>query len=121
MPKEPPLDGLVIHNNSLAVGVWIMPNNQLEGMLEDFVSFLIPEKDELLPIAMDILNKIETKGLNSYSPIHKSKAVIHSWLSWQEVPGTPMGLAVTKKYLNTDEKTCLTLISWLDRLFNVQK
>ena len=49
---------------------------------------------------------------------HKSKAFIHTWLAWQEDPGTPMGLAITKKYLSTNDKVlCNSFIEWLNLLF----
>jgi len=119
VPDGLPSTGLVLRNESnISVGVWIMPNNNLNGMLEDFISFLVPKGDKLLPIVNSTLDDIEKQKLNKYSPIHKSKAVIHSWLSWQEDPGTPMGLGITKRYLTTDEETCLLLIKWLDELFN---
>ena len=119
VPDELPLTGLVIKNDSnIKVGVWIMPNYNLNGMLEDFISFLVPKDDKLLPIVNSTLEDIERKKLNKYASIHKSKAVIHSWLAWQEDPGTPMGLGITKRYLTTDEATCSLLIRWIDELFN---
>lgn len=42
IPKDIPLDGLVMTSESSKVkkiGVWIMPNNNANGMLEDFISF----------------------------------------------------------------------------------
>ena len=118
VPEELPLTGLVLNNNNIKVGVWIMPNNNLNGMLEDFISFLVPKNDELLPIVNSTLNDIEKQKLNKYSSIHKSKAIIHTWLSWQEDPGTPMGLGITKRYLTTDEETCSRFINWINELFN---
>lgn len=118
LPNEIALDGSIVHNNNVTVGVWIMPNNNLNGMLEDFISFLVPKEDKLLPIVTSTLNNIEAENLNLYSLTHKSKAIIHTWLSWQESPGTPMGLSITKKYLNTNEETCVKLINWLNQLFN---
>ncbi|WP_367881111.1 DUF3226 domain-containing protein [uncultured Duncaniella sp.] len=50
--------------------------------------------------------------------IHREKARIHSWLAWQEIPGTPMGLAITKKYLSTEPPVCQAFIQWLNSLFN---
>ena len=118
LPNKLPLNGLVVSNkNNIKIGVWIMPNNQLDGMLENFISFLIPQDDKLLPIVHSTLDAIENQKLNKYSLKHKPKAIIHSWLSWQENPGTPMGLGITKRYLTTDEKTCNTFIDWLTRLF----
>jgi hypothetical protein len=95
-----------------------MPNNNDKGMLEDFVSFLISEDDKLLPKVDNALSEIEKEELNQYKEIHKSKARIHTWLAWQEDPGTPMGLAITKKYLSTTPIICQDFISWLNKLFN---
>ncbi len=116
-PDEIPNDGLILKTNNVTLGVWIMPNNDLNGMLEDFISFLIPKEDKLLPVANQTLETIEKEKLNKYIRAHKSKALIHSWLSWQEEPGTPMGLAITKKFLITQEEICKKLISWLSTTF----
>ena len=119
IPEELPGNGLILSNEAnKRIGVWIMPNNNLNGMIEDFITFLVPNDDKLLPIVNSTLKEIEDKKLNKYSLTHKSKATIHSWLSWQEDPGTPMGLGITKKYLTTDEETCLLLTNWLTLLFN---
>jgi hypothetical protein len=120
LPIEIPIEGLISKNNDVTIGVWIMPNNNLNGMLEDFISFLVPKNDKLLPIITSTLNDIEAKKLNSYPLIHKSKAIIHTWLSWQEDPGTPMGLSITKRYLNTNVQTCDKLMNWLNNLFNAK-
>ncbi|MGL4502359.1 MAG: DUF3226 domain-containing protein, partial [Planktothrix sp.] len=66
------------------VGVWVMPNNQRRGMLEDFVALLMPADDNLRPKAEEILREIEEEGLNRYGEIHHAKALIHTWLAWQE-------------------------------------
>lgn len=119
VPADLPVTGLILTNaNNKKAGVWIMPDNNLNGMLEDFISFLVPPNDQLLPIAHTTLGDIEQQELNKYTSAHKSKAVIHSWLSWQEDPGTPMGLAITKKYLTTDGEICARLVAWLNELFN---
>lgn len=116
LPEELPKTGLIVPGN-ITVGIWIMPNNNLNGMIEDFVTFLVPNNDKLLPIINENLNEIEIKELNKYKPVHKSKAVIHSWLAVQEEPGTPMGLSITKRYLTTDDKNCALFVKWLNDLF----
>lgn len=119
IPQEIPIEGLILKNNlGFKIGVWIMPNNNENGMLEDFISFLVPKEDKILPIVNDTLTNIENQGLNQYSLIHKSKATIHTWLSLQSDPGTPMGLGITKRYLTTDEETCLKLVNWLKELYD---
>jgi hypothetical protein len=117
LPNEIPNEGLILKANGFTIGIWIMPNNDQNGMLEDFITFLIPKEDKLLPFANKTLDAIEKENMNKYIPAHKSKALIHSWLSWQEDPGTPMGLAITKKFLTTQEEICQKLISWLTGTF----
>ena len=66
IPKIPPPDGWVYipPNSDLPkVGVWLMPDNQLPGMLEDFVAHLIPPEDKLRPKAELILQEIERENL----------------------------------------------------------
>lgn len=123
VPEHIPENGLIAQNatTKVRIGVWVMPNNRANGMLEDFIEFLVPDNDKLLPIVHSTLEDIERKDLNAYNVIHRSKAVIHTWLSWQEDPGSPMGQAITKKYLDTDRETCLTFVNWLKLLFAADK
>jgi hypothetical protein len=118
LPNEIPENGLILKRNSIKIGIWLMPNNNLNGMLEDFIAFLVPKNDILLPLVNSTLSDLEKNKQNLYSLSHKSKAIIHTWLSWQEDPGTPMGLGITKRYLSTEIENCTKLISWLKNLFN---
>lgn len=118
IPDIFPGEGLIVNDEKIKVGIWIMPNNNQSGMLEDFISFLIPHDDVLLPFVTNTLDSIEADNLNKYSKIHRAKATIHTWLALQEDPGTPMGLAVTKKYLTTDSDNCLKLINWMKLVFS---
>jgi len=99
------------------IGVWLMPNNQLPGMLEDFVKYLIPVEDKLQEKVAAILLEIEKEGLNPYSLTHHQKAFIHTWLAWQKKPGMPMGQAITAKALSYNSPEVEVFINWLNRLF----
>ena len=119
LPKEPDENGTIIEREKMPrVGVWIMPNNKLSGMLEDFVSYLLPDDDKLSAKAKSILTEIEATNLNAYPDIHHQKAFIHTWLAWQETPGQPMGLAITAQALEHDKEIAQTFVNWLNRLFN---
>lgn len=119
LPNELPVEGLVISAEQLPkIGVWIMPNNQLNGILEDFIKFLVPSNDDLLLWADYMLNELEEKSLNQYKAKDRAKALIHTWLAWQEDPGTPLGLAITKKYLSVEPEICQRFINWLNQTFN---
>lgn len=106
-----------VNEKGQKVGVWMMPNNHLPGMLEDFIQFLVPPNDALLPEARQILATLEAKAVQQYKDVHQSKALIHTWLAWQEDPGTPLGLAITKKYLTVEEENCRVLMTWISKVF----
>lgn len=99
------------------VGIWLMPDNQLPGMLESFVAHLIPEGDPLALQAQACLRAIEEKELNRYKPTHHPKAFIHTWLAWQENPGIPMGQAITAHVLKHNDPLAVTFVHWLNHLF----
>jgi hypothetical protein len=94
-----------------------MPNNQLPGILEDFIAHLIPEGDLLASRVEACLQEIEREGLNYYNLAHRAKAFIHTWLAWQENPGLPMGQAITAHVLDPNEPLAVTFVDWLNRLF----
>jgi hypothetical protein len=119
-PETPDRTGtIIIQTGKPKVGVWIMPDNQLLGMIEHFVTQLIPSDDHLLAKATATLNEIEAKRLHRYLLIHRQKALIHTWLAWQALPGQPMGQAITAKVLQHDSPLALLFVQWLDRLFDL--
>jgi len=104
------------------IGIWMMPDNRMKGAIEDFIRFLVPEKDDLLPIAEKKVDRLIADGKNRFSVSQRSKAVIHTWLAWQERPGKQIGSAVTyrletKEYL-LDDKKAGDFVSWLKNVFS---
>lgn len=119
-PDAPAADGLILDHptgHRPRVGVWLMPDNHLPGMLEDFVRHLIPDNDDLVPRVESVLDGIERSGLRRYDIQHRPKAFIHTWLAWQEEPGCPMGQAITARVLNPDSRLADPFFGWLQRLF----
>ena len=122
VPTAPDLGGAIfsveLPDRSLVVGVWIMPNNELSGMLESFVRFLVPADDSLWDRAADCLTRIPDQE-RRFPAAHQIKAHVHTWLAWQEEPGTPLGLAITKRYLDADAPHARQLMDWVCRLFGI--
>jgi len=52
-----------------------------------------------------------------FSQLAQPKALIHTWLAWQEEPGKPLGTAITARYLDPDVAQVDVLVSWLNRLY----
>ena len=120
VPRLPEPDGLVIDHpaaDSPRVGVWVMPDNQLPGELEDFVRRLIPKDDALKGEADGILSKIEEMGLRRYTD--RTKAFIHTWLAWQNPPGAPFGQALKAKILDPASPAFASFVNWFRELFRL--
>ncbi len=118
LPLQPEPKGTIIAAaGKPRVGIWLMPDNQISGMLENFVTHLIPDNDLLALKAESTLQEIERDNLSQYSLAHHSKAFIHTWLAWQVIPGQPMGLAITANVLQYNKPLAAIFIQWLNRLF----
>lgn len=123
VPESLPDTGLIcrpIDPEQLIVGVWIMPDNQLKGMIEDFIIQMVPDiqNDPLLKRTDAVLHELEENKLNRYKMVHHSKARIHTWLAWHDEPGLPMGSAITNRILSTDNDLCIKFVDWLRRMFD---
>ena len=123
-PVSPSRSGFITTINrltrpSVKLGVWIMPNNENEGMLEHFVSDLIPANNFLWQKAQaDVVAIPEAYRL--FSPAHVRKAELHTWLAWQETPGRPMGIGVTAGWFDHKSPLAQSFIEWIKALFEIK-
>ena len=82
IPSRPRVDGTIITEEGLpVVGVWVMPENTLPGMLEDFLHFLVPTGDSLWALAEEVTQKVESQNCR-FRPTYRSKAKMYAWLAW---------------------------------------
>lgn len=120
IPAEPDPTGTIVlpPKGSLLprVGIWIMPDNQTKGILEDFLLFLVPQESPLLKYVKTTVDGIPQTE-QRFNESNKAKAIIHTWLAWQENPGKPLGTAITARYLDPSVDLVDVLVSWLKRLF----
>ena len=118
LPAAPDPAGLVHAQEFLpTVGVWIMPDNRLHGMLEDFLVYLVPVGSRVWEKAVEASQEVSAMDEETFSEIHLSKAQIHAYLAWQKEPGKPFGTAITAKYLEAGTPQCTAFADWLRRLF----
>ncbi len=116
VPITPTFGGTIIHEiEQPTVGIWLMPDNQIPGMLEHFLSFLVPPNDILWISAKNILEEVMKQDCR-FPVEHKIKAHIHTWLAWQEEPGKPLGQAITKRYLDPSAPHAQQFIKWIRNL-----
>ena len=120
LPAIPAHEGTIIESpaDSLLprVGIWLMPDNQVPGILEDFLRFLVPEGDGLLAHVEQSIDSIPSEHLK-FADLKKSKARIHTWLAWQEEPGKPFGQAISARYLDSSLPAANIFTGWLQRTF----
>ena len=122
IPREPERTGTVIaapsEDSTLPlIGVWIMPDNNSRGTLEDFLSFLVPSypNNRLFEYAQHSVSGIPDDAVLFPAPA-RSKAVMHTWLAWQEEPGKPFGVAITKRFLDSNSSRVDDFVAWLRAL-----
>ena len=118
LPKDLPEKGL-IHTapNGVKFGVWIMSDNQTQGMLETFLSYLIPDESETIwKYAQETVVKVKNKGA-LYKNAHLDKANIYTWLAWQNPPGRQLHNAVMEKILNPQHPKAQIFIRWFKTLY----
>ena len=109
-------DGTVV--DAARVGLWVMPDNQSHGMLEDFLAAMANAvHPELMEESESAISNVESKGLQQYTPRHRPKAKIHTYLAWQEEPGRTLPQAIQKHYLDVSSENSRPFVEWLSRLF----
>jgi hypothetical protein len=110
------------HPNGLkSFGLWIMPNNKSEGMLEDWVQTAIVNSEaQLLQHAVQTVEKLPNP---KFKPIHLSKAKVATRMAWQTIPGEGLHAIVdnenNKNLINLNCPPAKDLIAWLNKVYEV--
>lgn len=110
LPKTPCSLGTVCRFESQRIGIWVMPDNQTCGMLEDFVSELIP-KNDVWKLACDFVESAEDK----VPAVSKSKSQVYAWLAIV-APGTKMGTVFRTGKLEFDTTNYKNFENWIKEL-----
>lgn len=108
---------LFIHEDGLPdIGLWIMPNNQDNGMLEDWIKTCQHPNEQTL--FEHVKNSIDTIPNGAkFKDLHRAKAEIATWLAWQKNPEHGLYYAANKELLNTESESFQELEQWLQHLF----
>lgn len=97
------------------VGIWLMPDNQSSGELEQFIGSLIPEGDPVWPRAIQYVDGIPATD-RKFAPAKAQKAKIHAWLATRKEP-RKMGEAIGALDLDTSARVATEFADWLRELF----
>jgi hypothetical protein len=120
MPKNLPVEGLIIEaDNGVRVGIWMMPDNQLPGMLETFLGYLLPlDTSSLWELAEETIDKAKIKGA-PFTEYHRDKAQIYSWLAWQKPPGRQLHQAIKERILDPQHPEAQRFVSLFRELYQL--
>lgn len=114
LADRPVVGGAVIETVP-RVGVWLMPDNESAGELEDFVSRMVPSDDPVWPRAERYIDGIPDHARQF--PMGKvSRAKLYAWLATRRDPRR-MGEAIRTRDLAIDGALCQQFVGWLRRLF----
>jgi hypothetical protein len=117
IPAAPEPEGTIIEgpNGLPRIGIWLMPDNRQDGMFEDFLLSQIPTN--ALEFAQQTVRAAREQNFGSYKLVHESKAITHCYLSWQDEPGSPLGIAIKSGLFNVESEPARRFVMWLSRLF----
>lgn len=114
--EEPHPDGTMAKaEGQPTVGVWLMPDNKVDGMLEDFCRQLATPA--AIEFAEQCVKQANESGHSTHKDAHLAKATIHTYLAWQDEPGMPMGQAVSAKALDANQPIAQRFHQFLRALF----
>ena len=101
------------------VGVWIMPDNQSPGELEDSVIDMIPDQDLVWPrsvVYIDDIVGMFPRPERRFSDGKIDRAKLYAWLATRKNP-PHIGAAIGAGDFNLDASQCKSFVDWLERLF----
>lgn len=115
LPDRLPLTGLILEEQDLhRVGVWIMPNNEDAGMIEDFYLRAISAEDWENGLAKTFVSSIPNPRFGPKI----SKSVYRVWLAIQSDPVGP-AQALAFQQISRDAGDLPVFIQWLSDLLQV--
>lgn len=94
-----------------------MPDNRSRGMLETFLALLVPTST-LLDHARAAHGEAIRLGAPCRPP-HADKALVHTWLAWQDPPGRQLHEAVRDRVLDTASPHADAFVAWFRDVFEV--
>lgn len=103
------------------VGIWLMPDNQNPGEIEDFFLKLVPAGDKMMAVVRPAVQDLIDRKQHLFPNSDRSKAEAHTWLAWQHEPGRSMGVALKNGWANAKASLASDLAAWFSRVFELEK
>lgn len=98
------------------IGVWLMPDNESKGELEDLAFSMVPSNDDTWKLAQNYIDGIPSPE-RKFQPDKIDKAKLYAWLATRKEPSR-MGAAIgAAGGLDASIPVCKDLLAWLSDLF----
>lgn len=121
IPSNPPklrcLGSIFRHPDLPPIGLWLMPDHESNGMLEDLICRTVKkdiEQDKLLKTAQKCLKQLPVRLFSTY---HKTKATVYTWLAWQKRPGQTLDVTINGNLINLESSEMQGFIKWLNNVY----
>jgi hypothetical protein len=102
-------------------GVWIMPDNGKDGMLEDWIKSCVTQSEQtLFDHAEKTVTDLLKHGFKKYKPTHITKIQVATWLAWQELPMYGVDRVLLDKNDPLVDKNSVlykNLTNWLKKIY----
>jgi hypothetical protein len=109
--------GIIFNNpdSSGSFGLWVMPDNQNEGMLEDWIKNCIVDTE--LTLFQQATNTLQQLTNRKFPDHLLSKAEVATWLAWQKKPGHGIYSVIKDDLLDLEHPLFKELERWLIKVF----
>lgn len=108
----------VVFDGPPRIGVWLMPDNIREGMLETLLNDLRIGDRALHEHAGEATVRATALGA-PFKGVHHDKALLHTWLAWQDPPGQALGTAAKARALDGLAPVLEPFVAWFRRLYQI--
>ena len=120
LPESPATTGIIVNPGTRSsgaplprIGIWLMPDNESKGELEDLALNMIPSNDATWKLSQSYIDSIPYPRKFG-DKIDKAK--LYAWLATRKEPSR-MGAAVGAGDLDASIPVCTDLLAWLADLF----
>lgn len=125
IPDAFPTDGLILSPKAEVdidrlptIGIWLMPDNVLDGIFEDLLrAAMAPASEKYIS---EVVDKASQDCMTSFRDVERSKAIVKTHIAWQDPNKKNLGEAIGSHFDNLNP-ACLPFLKWLERLFGKEK
>lgn len=115
-PPKAPNHGSIFKSEDLpAVGLWLMPSHQSNGILEELLwASLAQDQTKLKDYADKVITQLPERR---FGDLQLPKAQLYTLLAWQKRPGLSLDVLVNSGMLDLDSAAIKGFKQWLAKVF----